>query len=95
MCFNGMEKYDIFCLYSYQIVFVANNFLSNSCFSSSFLQIQLLLGQESAISVGWQKKDERMSAVGEIKVSLFFLFIAQKWLHRCTYLFWTSLEMSF
>ncbi|XP_044487580.1 chaperone protein dnaJ 13 [Mangifera indica] len=30
--------------------------------------IQLLLGQESAISVGWQKKDERMSAVGEIKV---------------------------
>ncbi|KAJ0047971.1 hypothetical protein Pint_15874 [Pistacia integerrima] len=30
--------------------------------------IQLLLGVESAISVGWEKKDERMSAVGEIKV---------------------------
>ncbi|XP_031248510.1 chaperone protein dnaJ 13 [Pistacia vera] len=30
--------------------------------------IQLLLGVESAISVGWEKKDERMSAIGEIKV---------------------------
>lgn len=78
----------------YLIFWVANNLLSDFCFSSSFFQIQLLLGVESAISVGWEKKDERMSAVGEIKVSLFFLFIVRKWLHRCTYLFWTSSEMS-
>ncbi|KAK6935181.1 DnaJ-like protein C11, C-terminal [Dillenia turbinata] len=29
--------------------------------------IQLVLGSESAVSVGWQKKEERMSAAGELK----------------------------
>lgn len=31
-------------------------------------QIQLGLGPESSISVGWQKKAENMSAAGEVKV---------------------------
>ncbi|KAI4377911.1 hypothetical protein MLD38_015467 [Melastoma candidum] len=29
--------------------------------------IELILGPESSISVGWQKKDEKMSAAGEVK----------------------------
>jgi hypothetical protein len=33
------------------------------------LQIQLVLGDESSISVGWQKKDEKRTATGEIKVN--------------------------
>lgn len=37
------------------------------------IQIQLLLGTESSIAVGWQKKEEKMSAAGEIKVSKFKL----------------------
>lgn len=40
-------------------------------------QIQLLLGIESSISVGWQKKDERMSAAGELKVNALLLFSMQ------------------
>ena len=44
------------------------------CFSFSFLQIQLVLGPESAVAVGWQKKEEKMSAAAEIKVHLLFLF---------------------
>jgi hypothetical protein len=31
-------------------------------------QIQLVLGDESSISVGWQKKDEKSTATGEVKV---------------------------
>jgi len=34
------------------------------------LQIQLILGDDSSISVGWQKKDEKSTATGEIKVNL-------------------------
>ncbi|OMO52451.1 hypothetical protein COLO4_37182 [Corchorus olitorius] len=30
--------------------------------------IELILGPESAIGVGWQKKDEKMSAAGEVKI---------------------------
>lgn len=33
-----------------------------------FLQIQLVLGPESSIAVGWQKREEKMSAAGELKV---------------------------
>ena len=33
-----------------------------------FVQIQLVLGTESTIAVGWQKKDEKNSAAGELKV---------------------------
>jgi DnaJ family protein C protein 11 len=36
----------------------------------SIFQIQLLLGPESSIAVGWQKKEEKMSASGELKVHL-------------------------
>jgi DnaJ family protein C protein 11 len=36
----------------------------------SIFQIQLLLGPESSIAVGWQKKHEKMSASGELKVHL-------------------------
>lgn len=35
-------------------------------------QIQLVLGTESSIGVGWQKKEEKMSAAGEVKVRLYF-----------------------
>lgn len=35
---------------------------------SYVLQIQLALGPQSSIAVGWQKKDERRSASGEVKV---------------------------
>lgn len=33
-----------------------------------FVQIQLVLGTESSIAVGWQKRDEKTSAAGEVKV---------------------------
>jgi hypothetical protein len=36
-----------------------------------YFQIQLVLGDESNISVGWQKKDEKGSAAGEVKVISF------------------------
>lgn len=39
-----------------------------------FFQIQLALGPESSVAVGWQKKEEKMSASGELKVGLDFLF---------------------
>ena len=35
-----------------------------------FFQIQLVLGTESNIAVGWQKKEEKTSASGELKVPL-------------------------
>ncbi|KAF8380499.1 hypothetical protein HHK36_027986 [Tetracentron sinense] len=34
------------------------------------LVIQLALGPESSISVGWQKKEEKTSAAGELKVQI-------------------------
>lgn len=50
-----------------------------------FLQIQLVLGSESSIAVGWQKREEKMSAAGELKVcpnlhlSLAQSFIPEFW----------------
>jgi hypothetical protein len=46
------------------------DFLSHLCLFSLFtnFQIQLVLGDESSISVGWQKKDEKRTATGEVKV---------------------------
>jgi len=41
--------------------------------SLSLLQIQLAVGPESSIAVGWQKKEEKMSAAGEVKVHLCLL----------------------
>lgn len=37
-----------------------------------FIQIQLALGPESSIAVGWQKKEVKMSASGELKVGVGF-----------------------
>ncbi len=54
--------------------------------SPSLLQIQLALGPESSISVGWQKKDVKMSAAGELKVHLFF-FISKLKAHLCLIFF--------
>ena len=50
-----------------------NFFKSYFCFFYSF-QIQLALGPESSIAVGWQKKEVKMSASGELKVGLGFPF---------------------
>lgn len=33
-----------------------------------FLQIELALGMQSAITVGWKKRDENVSAAGGLKV---------------------------
>jgi hypothetical protein len=40
-------------------------------FSFTNFQIQLVLGDESSISVGWHKNDEKSSAAGEVKVISF------------------------
>ncbi|MCH98122.1 chaperone protein dnaJ 13-like, partial [Trifolium medium] len=32
--------------------------------------IQLMLGSQSSVAVGWQKKDEKRTATGEVKVLL-------------------------
>ncbi|KAH9777275.1 Chaperone protein dnaJ 13 [Citrus sinensis] len=45
-------------------------------------QIQLLLGIESSISVGWQKKDERMSAAGELKIGTSSFGASAHYTHR-------------
>ena len=34
-----------------------------------------MLGPESSIAVGWQKKDEKMNAAGELKVHRFAVFV--------------------
>lgn len=44
--------------------------------------IQLLLGIESSISVGWQKKDERMSAAGELKIGTSSFGASAHYTHR-------------
>lgn len=40
-------------------------------------QIQLVLGRESSIGVGWRREDKKMSSSGEVKVcmSVFFPLI--------------------
>lgn len=40
-------------------------------FLAFFSQIQLVLGRDSSIAVGWQKKDDKSSAAGEVKVFFF------------------------
>ncbi|KAH9721289.1 J domain-containing protein [Citrus sinensis] len=42
----------------------------------------LLLGIESSISVGWQKKDERMSAAGELKIGTSSFGASAHYTHR-------------
>ncbi|EEF33453.1 chaperone protein dnaJ 13 [Ricinus communis] len=44
--------------------------------------IQLLLGPESSISVGWQKKDEKMSAAGELKIGTSSFGASAHYTHR-------------
>lgn len=44
--------------------------------------IQLLLGMESSISVGWRKKDERMSAAGELKIGTSSFGASAHYTHR-------------
>lgn len=43
------------------------------CYVSAvlILQIQLSLGEESSIGIGWRKKEQKVSASGEIKVASF------------------------
>ncbi|KAK1305068.1 hypothetical protein QJS10_CPB11g00356 [Acorus calamus] len=48
----------------------ALGFIAYICFISECLQIQLELGEESSIAVGWQKKDEKTSASGDIKLKI-------------------------
>ncbi|XP_043809896.1 chaperone protein dnaJ 13 isoform X2 [Manihot esculenta] len=44
--------------------------------------IQLLLGPESSITVGWQKKDEKMSAAGELKIGTSSFGASAHYTHR-------------
>ncbi|CAN0842241.1 Chaperone protein dnaJ 13 [Linum grandiflorum] len=44
--------------------------------------IQLVLGNKSSIGVGWQKKDEKMSASGELKVGTAFIGGSAQYVHR-------------
>ncbi|CAN6310529.1 unnamed protein product [Urochloa humidicola] len=44
--------------------------------------IQLVLGDESSISVGWQKKDEKSTATGEIKFGTNFFGATAHYVHR-------------
>ncbi|XP_050230138.1 chaperone protein dnaJ 13 [Mercurialis annua] len=44
--------------------------------------IQLLLSSESSISVGWQKKDEKMSAAGELKMGTSSFGASAHYTHR-------------
>ncbi|KAJ9147718.1 hypothetical protein P3X46_029844 [Hevea brasiliensis] len=44
--------------------------------------IQLLLGPESSIAVGWQKKDEKMSAAGELKIGTSSFGASAHYTHR-------------
>ncbi|XP_024454362.2 chaperone protein dnaJ 13 isoform X2 [Populus trichocarpa] len=44
--------------------------------------IQLLLGPESSIAVGWQKKHEKMSASGELKIGTSSFAVSAHYTHR-------------
>jgi len=44
--------------------------------------IQLVLGDDSSISVGWQKKDEKSTATGEIKFGTNFFGASAHYIHR-------------
>ncbi|NP_001148855.2 Chaperone protein dnaJ 13 [Zea mays] len=44
--------------------------------------IQLVLGDESSISVGWQKKDEKRTATGEVKFGTNFFGASAHYTHR-------------
>ncbi|CAN1185901.1 Chaperone protein dnaJ 13 [Linum perenne] len=44
--------------------------------------IQLVLGDKSSIGVGWQKKDEKRSASGELKVGTAFIGASAQYVHR-------------
>ncbi|KAJ8764738.1 hypothetical protein K2173_009126 [Erythroxylum novogranatense] len=44
--------------------------------------IQLLLGPESSVAVGWQKKDEKISATGELKIGTSSFGASAHYTHR-------------
>ncbi|CAN1333537.1 Chaperone protein dnaJ 13 [Linum perenne] len=44
--------------------------------------IQLVLGDKSSIGVGWQKKDEKRSASGELKVGTAYIGASAQYVHR-------------
>ncbi|KAF5957387.1 hypothetical protein HYC85_004612 [Camellia sinensis] len=44
--------------------------------------IQLVLGPESSVAVGWQKKEEKMSAAGEIKIGTSSFGASAHYTHR-------------
>ncbi|GAB4858038.1 Chaperone protein dnaJ 13 [Ancistrocladus abbreviatus] len=44
--------------------------------------IQLVLGSESSIAVGWQKKDEKLSAAGELKFGTSSFGASARYTHR-------------
>ncbi|OAY60024.1 hypothetical protein MANES_01G080300v8 [Manihot esculenta] len=44
--------------------------------------VQLFLGPESSITVGWQKKDEKMSAAGELKIGTTSFGASANYTHR-------------
>jgi len=42
-------------------------------FFSRVFQIQLMLGSQPSVAVGWKKEDERRTATADVKVLLYFL----------------------
>ena len=63
----------VFYIYIVLIVVVIIFWIIFFFWSLSLLQIQLAVGPESSIAVGWQKKEKKMSAAGEVKVHLCLL----------------------
>jgi hypothetical protein len=73
MCwpFQSFDELEFCCLNDYKTVLEYS--LSLICLVLYVFQIQLMLGSQSSVAVGWQKKDEKRTATGEVKVLLCFL----------------------
>lgn len=55
----------------FYIIFLCNLVGNSYSITLAFtFQIQLALGSDTSIAVGWQKKEQKISASGEIKVVL-------------------------
>ncbi|CAO2827249.1 unnamed protein product [Amaranthus hypochondriacus] len=59
-----------------------SNIWTRQLSQSSDGNIQLLLGTEASITVGWQRKEEKMSAAGEIKLGTGFFGASAYYTHR-------------
>ena len=66
-----MEAGDVKCLiFTFMSTLLWLNIFFVLFLPLSLSQIQLALGPESSIAVGWKMKDVKMSAAGELKVHM-------------------------